>query len=48
MADDQGEKPAMDMIERRRTWRRFISAVAWLAAGAVLLLLALLIFRTKG
>jgi hypothetical protein len=48
MADDNGEKPARDMIERRRTWRLFVSLLAWLAAGAVLLLLALLIFRTKG
>jgi len=48
MADDQGEKPAMDMIERRRTWRLFISTAAWLAAGAALLLLFLLISCTNG
>ena len=51
--DENGEKPAgldtkLDMGERLRTWRRFVSLIQWhLVAGAVLLLI-LLLFRTHG
>ena len=47
--EESGETSAqVDMGERRRTWRLFVSLIQWNVVGAVILLLALLMFRTHG
>ena len=47
--EDSGDKSAhVDMGERFRTWRLFVSLIQWNVVGAVILLLALLLFRTHG
>ena len=38
----------VDMGERFRTWRLFVSLIQWNVVGAVILLLVLLMFCTHG
>jgi hypothetical protein len=51
--DDNGPQPGLahtpvDMGERFRTWRRFVSLVQWHVVAAAILLLLLLLFRAHG
>ncbi len=48
MAEEHGDTHATaDLSEHLRTWRSFLSVIKWNILGAVILLLALLIFRTN-
>ncbi len=46
--DDQHDRsPSSDMGEHIRTWRNFTSMIKWNLVGAAIIMLLLLLFRTK-